>query len=116
MTHRMERYAEAYLRMAKEARYRPKAPGDGCGNVSLTAQQAADRERLDREAWAYAEEFDREENDLSFIIGCSDFETNRAFIFTIEAARVLAGGEKQLALKLLAMAIDDIKQSQREAA
>lgn len=73
MTHRMERYAEAYLRMAKEARYRPKAPGDGCGNVSLTAQQAADRERLDREAWAYAEEFDREENDLSFIIGCSDF-------------------------------------------
>jgi hypothetical protein len=38
---RASRYREAYLMMAKQARYRPQAPGDGMGHVSLTRKQLA---------------------------------------------------------------------------
>jgi hypothetical protein len=49
---RLERFAEAYLAMAGQARYRPQAPGDGFGNILLT--QCGDVERLHREAVNYA--------------------------------------------------------------
>ncbi len=40
MSHpRLERFAEAYLAMAGQARYRPQAPGDGFGNILLTRKQ-----------------------------------------------------------------------------
>jgi hypothetical protein len=80
--------------MAKRARYRP------------TDKQLADPERLEREAIAYA-------NSLSYT-------TNRAFIFTIEAARVLAGSWNALgddvAVRLLEMAIDEIKAQSKKVA
>jgi hypothetical protein len=43
------RFYQAYLMMAKEANYRPAAPGDGMGNTYLTKTQAAGQEhtRLD---------------------------------------------------------------------
>lgn len=94
MCNRLTRYAEAYVHMAKEARYRPKAPGDGFGNVSLSARQLADRQRLMREAADYARAFDAEEDERTFIIGCSEYDTNRALIYTVEAARVLCGCER----------------------
>jgi len=50
-------------------------------HVSLTRKQLADPERLGREATAYALKFNEEENGLTFWIGCSDFRTNRAFIW-----------------------------------
>ena len=106
---RASRYREAYLRMAKEADYRPQAPGDGMGHVSLTRKQLTDPELLQREATAYALRFNKEENEMTFAIGCSDFCTNRAFIWTIEAARALAGGKPDLALDLLNMAVKDVK-------
>jgi len=39
---RLERFAEAYLAMAGQARYRPQAPGDGFGNILLTRKQCGD--------------------------------------------------------------------------
>ena len=111
---RASRYREAYLTMAKEARYRPQAPGDGMGHVLLTRKQLSDPERLEKEATAYAITFNNEENTRSFNLGCSCFETNRAFIWTIEAARALAGGRPDLALDLLNMAVKDIKQTVSE--
>ena len=63
---RLERYAEAYLAMAKVANYRPAAPGDGCGQVYLTCDEAADPERLRLEAIAYAKRFNDEEDDRTF--------------------------------------------------
>jgi len=109
---RASRYREAYLTMAREARYRPQAPGDGMGHVSLTRKQIDDPELLQREATAYALKFNEEENSRSFWIGCSDFITNRAFIWTIEAARSLAGGKPDLALDLLNMAVKDVQNRQ----
>jgi hypothetical protein len=105
------RYREAYLLMAKEARYRPQAPGDGMGHVSLTRKQLADSELLQRETTAYALKFNEEENEHTFWIGCSDFCANRAFIWTIKTARALAGGKPSLALDLLNMAVKDVKRA-----
>jgi hypothetical protein len=62
-------------------------------------------------ATAYALRFNEEENGLTFSIGCSDFSTNRAFIWAIEAARALAGNKPDLALDLLNMAIKDVKRA-----
>ena len=42
-----------------------------------------------REAAARAEAFLKEDDAMTWPIGCSDFETNRALVFTIEAARAL---------------------------
>ena len=84
MTDRQARYAETYRAMAKFDR--PGAPGDGMGNVNLTIAQIKDRDRLNKEAQVHAEEFATEEDGLTFWVGCGDFETNRAFFWTIEAA------------------------------
>ena len=74
------RIQEAYIRMATGAKYRPEGSSDGVGNVDLTA-----------EAGRYAARFIQEENGLKFFIGCSNWSTNRALVYTIEAARVLCG-------------------------
>jgi hypothetical protein len=54
-------------------------------------------------------QLDAEEDDGRFVIGCSNFTTNRALIWTIEAARNLCGGQDDVALTLLKMAIDEVK-------
>ena len=59
--------------------------------------------------------FEREEDGGAFRIGCSDFRTNRAFILSIEAARLLAGGSDgdAFALELLKLASREIKENSR---
>jgi hypothetical protein len=90
---KLARFKEAYLRMAQDARYRPGAPGDGLGNICLSIEEQRDPLRLDREAATYAAEF------------CAEEDTDKL-------ARCLASGlgGESLALKLLEMAADDIKQ------
>jgi hypothetical protein len=111
---KIPRWVEAYIAMASY--YRPGAPGDGCGNVHLSKEQIADQQLLLDEATAYAEIFDKEEDTDSFCIGCSDFDTNRAFFWTIEAARLLASGVdgNVNALKLLTLAIEDVRRAINE--
>ena len=69
------------------------------------------------EAAKYAVEFTREEDSTQFIIGYSNFTTNRAFVLCIEAARLLAGasGSETYALKLLKLAIKEIEQGKPKA-
>jgi len=108
---KLARFKEAYLEMARQARYRPMALSDGWGNILLSAKELRDPTQLDTEATTYAEDFCAEEDTDSFNIGCSDFETNRAFVWTIEAARCLAAGVfgKAAAHMLLKMAITEIE-------
>jgi hypothetical protein len=107
---KVARFRRAYLRMAKEAKYRPQAPSDGfTGNVALTKQQLADPIRLKQEATEYALRFNAEEDTLRFQLGCSDFHTNMAFVWTVEAARALCGARSDLALDLLLMAVKEIR-------
>jgi hypothetical protein len=104
----LERFKEAYLTMAKKARYRPAAPGDGVGGISLSDEQLADPVRLDKEAEKYAVAFRKQEESRNFHIGLSNFSTNRAFVYAIEAARSLAGVQDELARELLLMALAEI--------
>jgi hypothetical protein len=101
-----ERIVEAYLKMTKVARYRPAAPGDGMGSVNLTEEELADPVRLAEEADKYAVEFLRQE-DSHFFIGVSDFSTNRALVYTVEAARALCAPNPDLALALLELAVEE---------
>src|ERR1035437_4042288 len=103
------RVVEAYHKMAEVARYRPAAPGDGMGSVHLTDEQIADPARLDEEAAKYAEGFLSDENSQVFNIGVSDWSTNRALVYTIEAARALCSPDHDLAIALLKMAVEETK-------
>jgi hypothetical protein len=106
------RFAEAYVAMAG-AKYRPAAPGDGYGSINLTDEQMADPDVLAAEAVRYAVRFGREDDECMFNLGCTDYATNRASVFAIEAVRLLAGGTdgQPYALKLLSLATREIRQA-----
>lgn len=107
-----ERIREAYLQMAKHAGYRPQAPSDGMGNITV------DLPVSDDEATAYSKRFIEEENTRCFHIGVSNFRTNRAFVYAIEAARLLCGGfrSESQALRLLEMAVAEVRAERGKAA
>jgi hypothetical protein len=98
--------------MAKKTGYRPQAPSDGFGNITVDSPVSDD------EATAYAHQFIEEENTRCFHIGVSNFRTNRAFVYAIEAARLLCGGSRSepFALRLLEMAIDEVRTETRPKA
>jgi hypothetical protein len=110
------RIKEAYLQMVSEAKYRPGAPSDGFGNIQLTEEELKDAGRLDAEAHKYAVNFIAEENGLKFHIGISNYDTNRAFVHSIEAARNLCDGKwgAEVALRLLKMAVRDVEQALKQ--
>ena len=95
-----DRIREAYVQMARQANHRPNAP-----------EGARTDDDLEVEANAYAEEFIAEEQKMEFDIGISDYTTNRALVYTIEAARCLCAGSfaSDRALKLLEMALTEAK-------
>jgi hypothetical protein len=110
---RLFRYVETYLMMA-DVKYRPGAPSDCLtGIIHLTKEELHDQDRFYREAVDYALKFDKDEEEGTFLIGSSNFSTNRAFILAIEAARCLqtTTGEKY-ALRLLRMAIEEVENAQ----
>ena len=109
------RFAEAYVAMAG-AKYRPAAPGDGYGSINLTDEQMADPDVLAAEAVRYAVRFCREDDQCMFNLGCTDYTTNRASVFAIEAARLLATGidGRPFALKLLNLATREIRQAETQ--
>jgi uncharacterized protein YozE (UPF0346 family) len=106
-----KRIAQAYVAMARQAKYRPAAPGDGFGGISLTTAELADPVLLNAEAQRYAERFIEEEDSHSnnFRIGISNYTTNRALVYAIEAARLLCGGADAIAAKLLHMAAVEVE-------
>jgi hypothetical protein len=81
--------AAAYRRMAAEARYRPAAPSDGLGGITVPVEQLD----LDAEAIRYARNWWAEEDERRFWIGCCHWPTRPATIFAIEAARLLCAGD-----------------------
>ena len=111
MKSELERIAETYEYMAREAKYRPAAPGDGVGNTDLTLRQLADSRLLREEAMRYACEFTRQEEAGQFWLGVIDNMTNRAVVLLVEAIRVLARGRglEALALHLVKMAEAEVR-------
>lgn len=102
----VDRVAGAYRAMAERAAYRPAAPADGFGNAS-PGNDASD---IESEAREYARRWAEEERD-GFFIGCPDWSTAEAMVWTVEAARLMCGGPRQRAraLVLLEMAAEHMR-------
>jgi len=105
--HTRKQIESAYRAMAEKAKYRPAAPSDGMGNISVPLKDLD----LPEEAAEYARKWWKEEDKQSFDIGCCDQDTRPATIFAIEAARTMCGGVggQNIALRLLKMAVADLK-------
>lgn len=105
------RILQAYEQIATKAKYRPAAPGDGMGGIFLDEDEISDAGILRKEAIRYAHHFQKEEDTLDFWIGCSCFNTVKAFVYVIEAARCLCAGHdfRKLAVTLLRMAASELK-------
>jgi hypothetical protein len=98
---------DAYERMAVEARYRPAAPSDGFGNITVPQEELD----LEQERWSYAERWWDEEDNFDFFVGCCNGATRPATIFAVEAARNLCCGTPgdTVALRLLRMAVQELE-------
>jgi hypothetical protein len=83
----------------------------GLGGISLSPDEYKDQDRLYREAVDNTLRFNQEEDGHTFNIGCSNFTTNRAFVLSIQAARLLcSGGDgSEWAARLLTLAIKEIE-------
>lgn len=95
---------KAYRRMATDARYRPAAPSDGFGNISVPAKDLD----LEEEAEAYAAKWIKEEDSAAFHVGVCNYTTRPATIFAIEAARSLCATADEGARDLLRMALAEL--------
>jgi hypothetical protein len=97
--------ANAYRRMASEGRYRPAAPSDGFGTIYMPIEELD----LDDEIRRYSEGWKAEERRHEFAIGVGNFPTVPAMVFAIEAARCMCGVDDGTALRLLKLAVDELK-------
>lgn len=100
-----EQVVRTYERLAREAKYRPTAPGDGLGNITVPVAELD----LPAEAAAYAVGWGRDEQSMDFFLGCPSFDDRPALIFIVEAARLLNGVERKGAAHLLRMALAELE-------
>jgi hypothetical protein len=120
---RFGRYREVYLAMARHAGYRPAAPRDGYGGITLTQEELLDPAVLEAEARRYAADFVKQDDAMKYPIGCPAFTFNKAFCLAIEAARIMCGGLVSIhgfdnaaaARALLTMAIEEIDTELKDA-
>ncbi len=96
--------ADTYDRMA-QMKYRPAAPSDGFGNITVPTRELD----IDQEVIDYAEAWRREEDSDQYFLGCPDFEDRPALILIVEAARLLNGQDRAKAARLLTAATADIE-------
>lgn len=97
-----------YQRMSEEARYRPSAPSDGMGNITVPLAELD----LEAEAVEYARHWWNEEEHGRYTIGCPDMTHRAALVFLVEAARNLCGMNTKGALRLTQMALDFLEADQ----
>lgn len=99
--------AKAYRTMANEARYRPAAPSDGFGHITVPEAKL----NLDAEADAYAHRWCVEEDELEFWTGCPDFRARPAMVYAIEVARLCCGGADAIpaALRVARLAVEELE-------
>lgn len=104
----LDQIKDAYRLMATRAKYRPAAPSDGLGNITVPEDQLD----LEIEAASYARRWWREEDGTTFQLGCCDYPTRAATIFAIEAARMMCGGFAQPeAGSLLRLALESLEEA-----
>lgn len=92
--------ADAYRQLAERANYRPGAPSDGHGTITVPVEELD----LDREAHEYAVRWLAEERDGRFLIGCPDYSGGPLMVYLVEAARATCAVNYVLAQELVTMA------------
>jgi len=97
--------ADVYARMAREVRYRPAAPSDGFGNITVPEDELD----LGREQESYIASWWRQEDVRRYAVGCPAFPMRKVMILAIEAARACCGGQYDLARPLLELALDELR-------
>lgn len=105
-----EQIKNTYKLMAK-AGYRPKAPSDGMGNITVPIREL----RLEDEAIRYAKDWYAEEDTANYYVGVCHGESRPSVILAIEATRILTGGigGEAHATKLLKLAIKEMPNGKR---
>lgn len=100
----IDQITDTYRQMT-ELDYHPSAPSDGSGNITGDIDVPRDAHRYAKRWWA-------EEDRQVFDIGCPDYRNRPAFIFAIEAARIMCGmtddRDHQLAIDLLRLATEEL--------
>lgn len=97
-----EQIAATYRLMAGKGRYRPAAPSDGYGHITVLAAELD----IDAEIRDYAASWWSAEDTLEYHLGCPDFSLRPAMILAVEAARACCGADRELAARLLALALE----------
>jgi len=101
------RYIEVYRAMAALPRpYRPGAPSDGYGNITVPLDQLD----LDTEALEWATRLSAETDSRQFYIGVPDYSLNRAFAYALEIARACCGVQPELARELTVLLAAELDQ------
>lgn len=101
-----QQIAGAYKQMERVAHYRPQAPSDGLGNITVPLEELD----LAAEALTYARRWWDEEDEGTFRVGCCNYPTRPAAIFAMEAVRCLNAAMDDVALSLLRMAVLEVEE------
>lgn len=108
----VERFETTYKLMASKARYRPAAPSDGIGNITVPmADLDLDQEAAD---WATAWLTWRE-NQILAVVGCASYEQRAILAVVIEAASCICGMANRPAILLLRLAADLLEKQGRSS-
>lgn len=102
---KVDRIQGAYRAMTALG-YRPAAPSDGFGGIIVPTPELD----VDIESREYCQRFLQEEDTNKYWVGNPDFRANRAFIWTLEALRLMCAGNfggEEIVPKLLRMAAEE---------
>ena len=111
----LDRIREAYQAMA-DLGYRPKAPSDGFGNITVPLRELD----LEDEVRRYSEDFTAEEDKGQYWAGCTDGSSMKAAVWALEAFRLMNSGifwdrdgekGRQLVPTLLRMAAEEYERA-----
>jgi hypothetical protein len=83
----VEQFAKGYKILA-ELGYRPAAPSDGFGNITVPVAELD----LEVEARAYAQAFEAMDQAMVWEAGCTDARLAAGAVLVLEAFRLMNGG------------------------
>lgn len=102
---RIDPVAAAYRSMARIG-YRPEAPSDGAGTITVPLEQLD----LMEEVSSFVERFRRDDDRMEHWVGCAKYSTSGLTAMAIEVARILNGGDagNRWALAVLREMVDTL--------